>query len=221
MVDGEEKDRDQVKKRAVVFDLDGTLIDSEPDILAALNRALAVSGLEGLSREAIRPMIGDGAKTLVERAFAAQGGVGGARELKNFLADYNANAVVLTRPYPGILAALAALRAAGHVLAVCTNKPVGVARDILHALGMSGYFAVVTGGDSTPYRKPDPRHLAATLAALETDFATMIGDHENDMAAARGLGMPHIFVEWGYGTGRGTYHASHAVALPGLIMQMG
>ncbi|OYV33898.1 MAG: phosphoglycolate phosphatase, partial [Acidocella sp. 20-61-6] len=185
----------------VVFDLDGTLIDSDPDILAALNRVLAAAGLAPLDRAELRPMIGDGAKVLVERAFAHRGGTSGPAELAAFLAYYEANAVVETEPYPGIIAALEALREAGHVMGVCTNKPELAARSILAELKLDGYFRAVTGGDSTRYRKPDPRHLAVTLKALEAagaaGNAVMIGDHANDIAAAAGLGIPSIFVAWG------------------------
>jgi phosphoglycolate phosphatase len=202
---------------AVVFDLDGTLIDSAPDILAALNRVLVSYSLAPLSRPEVQSMIGDGAKVLVERGFAARGQVGGPAELAAFLADYNVNAVVQTKPYPGMQTALTALRAAGHQMAVCTNKPEGITRQILTALGIDGFFSTITGGDSTPHRKPDPRHLAASLAALGATQAVMIGDHENDMAAARGLNLPSIFVTWGYGQAQGSYTAQAASELPGII----
>jgi phosphoglycolate phosphatase len=203
--------------KAVVFDLDGTLIDSDADLLAALNRLLAKRGMAPLTQAQVKSMIGDGAKALVERAFAARGSVAAPADVAAFLADYEAHATVETVPYPGIPQALAALTAAGHTLAVCTNKPEEPARRILAALELTAFFAVVTGGDSTPFRKPDPRHLAATLAALGTADAVMVGDHENDMAAARGLGIPSIFVTWGYGASTGTVTAHHADQLPALL----
>ena len=207
--------------RAVVFDLDGTLIDSDLDILASLNRVLRAGGQAELSHAEIRGTIGDGAKILVERAFAARGAVGGPAELAAFLEDYNAHPVVRTAPYPGIVPALEALRAAGHKMGVCTNKPEGPARDILRQLGLQGYFSAVTGGDSTPFRKPDSRHLAAALGALGVPRAVMIGDHENDVLCAAGLGVPSIFVSWGYGAAQGDYIAHKAEDLPGLIARMG
>ena len=207
--------------RAVIFDLDGTLIDSDPDILAALNRVLGARNLAALSRAEIKPMIGDGAKALVERAFIARGGVGGEAELAAFLEDYSANSVVDTAPYPGIMEALEALRVARHPMAVCTNKPEHAARSILAKLGLERFFSVVTGGDSTPYRKPDPRHLGATLAALGMEKAVMIGDHINDIRAAAGLGVPSIFVSWGYGHAQGSHAVDSPAELPGLIAQMG
>jgi phosphoglycolate phosphatase len=203
--------------RAIVFDLDGTLIDSDGDIRAALNRTLAARGLAALDDAAVKSMIGDGAKVLVERAFAARKRVAAPEDQAAFLADYEANAAVETVPYPGMAAALGALRAAGHVLAVCTNKPEAPAKRILAALGLLGFFDVVVGGDSTPWRKPDPRHLGAVLTALDTETAIMVGDHENDMAAARGLGLASIFVAWGYGEASGTVRAEAAAELPGLV----
>lgn len=207
--------------RAVIFDLDGTLIDSAPDIAASVNRVLAADDLAPHSLDAIRTMIGDGAKQLLERAFAAHGRVAESRHLDAFMADYQANPVVETRIYDGIIPALEALREAGHPLGLCTNKPIGPARKILDALDLAPFFTAVTGGDSTPYKKPDPRHLAATLALMEVSAAAMIGDHENDMLAAEGLGVQGIFVTWGYGQGRSNFVAHSPAELPGLIAKLG
>jgi phosphoglycolate phosphatase len=204
-------------KRAVVFDLDGTLIDSAPDIRTALNRTLALHELAPLGADEIKSMIGDGAKVLVERGFAARGRTATAADQDTFLTDYEANSAVETVPYPGMVEALAALQRQGHKMAVCTNKPAGAARAILAALGLEDFFAVVTGGDSTPFRKPDPRHLAAALDALGTADAVMVGDHHNDMAAARGMEIPAIFVSWGYGAADAAHIAHHALELPGII----
>ncbi len=204
-------------KVAVIFDLDGTLIDSAPDLRAALNRLLATRGLPALDAPMVRGMIGDGAKVLVERAFAAYGQQAGPVDLTDFLADYQANSTVETVAYPGIEATLAQLAANGHDLAICTNKSATATAMILRQLGLERYFKDVTGGDSTPYRKPDPRHLASAVTALGAASAVMIGDHHNDMEAARGLDMPSIFVAWGYGQSQGTYTAYSAAELPGII----
>jgi phosphoglycolate phosphatase len=203
--------------RGVIFDLDGTLIDAAPDLRAALNRVLAEQGQAPLTLEDVHRMIGDGAKILVERAFAERGQVARPENLVAFLADYEANAVVETVVYPGVKDALTALWDAGHPLAVCTNKPRAATRIILGALGLDGFFPVVIGGDSTPYRKPDPRHLAAAVEALGVTAAVMVGDHENDMAAARGLNIPGIFAAWGYGETVGYQTANSVAELPAII----
>jgi phosphoglycolate phosphatase len=187
--------------RWMLLDLDGTLVDSVPDLMAAMNRGLASRGLAALSREAVRGFIGDGAKALVERGFAARGQVADAADLAAFLDDYGAHAAVETCAYPGVAEGLAALRAAGWTLAVCTNKPEAPARSLLAALGLAEFFAAVGGGDSFAVRKPDPGHLLATLAAAggEVGRCVMVGDHHNDILAAAGAGVPGIWAAYGYG----------------------
>jgi phosphoglycolate phosphatase len=207
--------------RAVVFDLDGTLIDSLADIAAAVNHVLTWRGLENLPPAQVEGMIGDGAKVLLDRAFAARGRQAGEADMAMFVEWYTMHGADETRPYPGMVAALAALREAGHPLGVCTNKPEAAAREILAALQLDRYFAVVTGGDSTAFRKPDPRHLAATLDALGAGDAVMVGDHFNDMAAAKGCGIPGIFAAWGYGAAASDYVAQNASELAGLVAGLG
>jgi phosphoglycolate phosphatase len=207
--------------RAVVFDLDGTLIDSLPDIAAAVNRVLGWRGLLPLPAREIEGMIGDGAKVLLDRALVARGVVARAADMDVFMEWYTEHGADETRPYPGMVEALAALRRAGHRLGVCTNKPAAAAREILASLGLDAFFDAVTGGDSTPYRKPDPRHLAATLAALGVTEAVMVGDHYNDMAAAKGCGIPGIFAAWGYGAAESDYVAQNASELPGVVASLG
>jgi len=207
--------------RAVVFDLDGTLIDSLPDIATAVNRVLAGRGLEALPPMHIERMIGDGAKVLLDRALNARGEVAAPADMDVFMDWYTVHGADETRPYPGMVEALAALRRAGHRLGVCTNKPAAAAREILASLRLDEYFDAITGGDSTPYRKPDPRHLAATLAALGATEAVMVGDHFNDMAAAKGCGIPGIFAAWGYGAAESDYVAQNASELPGLVAGLG
>ena len=187
--------------RLAVFDLDGTLVDSAPDLHAALDRLMAARGLVPFTRAEVTAMIGDGAKVMVERALAARGRAFDQPALDQFLADYGAAAAVETRPFPGIPEALDALAGAGWRLAVCTNKPEAPARDLLAALGLAHRFAALGGGDSFPTRKPDPAHLRATIAAAggAGDGVVMIGDHHNDIRAARGAGIPGLFVSWGYG----------------------
>jgi phosphoglycolate phosphatase len=185
-----------------VFDLDGTLVDSVPDLATALNRVVARRGLAPFDHAAVARMVGDGARVLLERAFAARDKPLDEAALADFLADYGLHAADATRPYPGVAETLAGLAASGWRLAVCTNKPEVPARRLLAALGLDGFFAAVGGGDSFPVRKPDPRHLLATIAAAggTPGQSVMAGDHANDVAAAHGAGIPCIFAAWGYGT---------------------
>lgn len=187
--------------RLAVFDLDGTLVDSAPDIHAALNRVMAARGLAGFNLAEVTAMIGDGAKVLVERALVARDRPFDAGAVAEFMADPAAEGAIDARAFPGIPEALARLEAEGWRLAVCTNKPVAMARALLGSLGLLGRFAALGGGDSFPTRKPDPAHLQATIAAAGGmgDGAVMIGDHHNDIRAARGAGIPCVFVSWGYG----------------------
>ncbi|MFN6955136.1 MAG: phosphoglycolate phosphatase [Acetobacteraceae bacterium] len=212
-------------RRVAIFDLDGTLVDSAPDLAAALSRLMAARGLPGFSREDVIPMIGDGARVLVERAFAARGLAPDADALPAFLADYEANAAVATRPFPGIPEALAALDAAGWALAVCTNKPEGAARALLAHLGLAPAFTAIIGGDSLPVRKPDPGHLLGAIAAAGGDAAraAMVGDHANDMLAAAAARVPALLCTWGYGRpemANGAPVAGRAADLPGLLAAM-
>jgi phosphoglycolate phosphatase len=184
-----------------VFDLDGTLVDSAPDLHAALDRLMATKRLPGFARADVVAMIGDGVRVLLERAYAARGIALDEAGLQCFMTDYEANAAVLTRAFDGIPELLGGLRDAGWRLAVCTNKPEGAARLLLSGLGLDGHFSALGGGDSFPMRKPDPGHLRATLAAAGAapEDAVMIGDHRNDIEAARGAGVRAIFAGWGYG----------------------
>src|ERR1700712_2309636 len=170
----------------LLLDLDGTLVDSAPDLAAATNRLMAARGLASFSLPEVIGMIGDGVAVLVMRALAARSLPPDPTAVEAFLADYRNHATDATRPYPGVEAGLRAVQAAGWRLAVCTNKPEALARTILAAAGLLDLFAAVGGGDSFPTRKPDPAHLLATLATAGGDpsAAVMVGDHHNDVAAA-------------------------------------
>ncbi|MBL8658670.1 MAG: phosphoglycolate phosphatase [Rhodospirillales bacterium] len=189
---------------SVVFDLDGTLIDSAPDLRTALNRLLAAEGRRPLALAEVVAMIGDGAARLVERAFAATGEPAGATvsELtRRFLALYEPHAADETRPVEGVPEALAALRTAGLRLGICTNKPERATWTVLRALGLADHFTAVVGGDSVPgARKPDPAMVFAVLERLGANpsEAVMVGDSGNDVAAARAAGLPVIVRAGGY-----------------------
>ena len=188
--------------RCAVFDLDGTLVDSAPDIHAALDRLMARRNLPGFARAEVVGMIGDGVRVLLERAHAARSIALDEASFEHFMTDYEANAAVLTRPFAGIPELLDFLKATGWRLAVCTNKPEAAAQVLLSGLGLDGFFSALGGGDSFPMRKPDPGHLRATLAAAGAapEQAVMIGDHANDILAARGASVRAIFAGWGYGS---------------------
>ena len=194
--------------QAIVFDLDGTLIDSAPDLQAAINRTLAEAGRGPLTVEAVKAMVGDGVPKLVERAFTATGGLpdGGAADgmaawVARFGEDYENCGFPLTHPFAGTLGVLAQLRDAGLPLGLCTNKPQAATLEILDRLGLARFFGAVIGGDAVPgVRKPHPGHLLAALDALgvEPARAVMVGDHLNDLSCARGAGMPVVLCAYGY-----------------------
>lgn len=197
-----------IDRNALVFDLDGTLIDSAPDIAAALNRLMAELGRPALPEPEVRAMIGDGAGTLVERALAARavdhrpGDV--PHYLARFLEHYEADPIALTRPYPGVVETLRALAEAGLRCAVCTNKPQRATDAVLDALELTPFFGAALGADAVERRKPHPDHVSATLAAIGADpgRAVMIGDSRNDVEPAKALAMPVIVMAYGYSQGR-------------------
>lgn len=204
--------------RCLVLDLDGTLVDSAPDLAAALNRLMAARDFAPFALPDVKDLIGDGVRALLDRAFAARGGMPDERALADYMADYAAHVAVATRPYPGTAATLERLADAGWRMAVCTNKPETLAHAILAATGLAGFFAAVGGGDSFSTRKPDPAHLRATLAmagemaaGAAGGAAVMVGDHRNDILAARAAGLPCIFALWGYGP-RSMAEGANAVA---------
>jgi phosphoglycolate phosphatase len=210
----------------LLLDLDGTLVDSVPDIAAALNRTLAARGLAPFADREVAGMVGDGSDRLLARAFAARGAVPDDKALPELVADYAANATVATRLFPGVAETLATMRGHGWMLAVCTNKLEAPARTLLDELGILPLLAAVGGADTVPARKPDPAHLLVTLAAMGGDaaHAVMLGDHANDVKAARAAGMPAIFAGWGYGTPEMTEGAA-AVAqrvedVPGIAARL-
>ena len=203
-----------------IFDLDGTLVDSAPDLRAALNRLMAAQGLDPFPLPEVAAMIGDGARALLLKAFTARGLAFDEALLPGFLDDLEANSAVLTRPYPGMVAALEALAAQGWRHAVCTNKPIAATRALLAELGLAPHFALVLGGDSLPVKKPDPGHVRGVLEGLGVAAAdaVMIGDHQNDIRAARGAGVRSVFAAWGYGEGTGAdLSAAAPSALPALL----
>jgi phosphoglycolate phosphatase len=211
--------------RAVIFDLDGTLIDSAPDIHAAANRLMAQHGFAAFTPEETRSFIGSGVPHFITCCLTARGRAGDgalrARLIEEFIADYE-TAVTLTQVYPGVMAALDGLAAAGLALGLCTNKPKGPAHSVLSHLGLDGYFPVIIGGDSLTVRKPDPAPLQATAAALGARDVVFVGDSEVDAETAARAGVPFALYTEGYRKGPVERIAhdrafSDFTDLPGLI----
>ena len=186
----------------LIFDLDGTLVDSVPDLTRALNRVLGERGYQKLTPAEVAPMVGDGVPALVERGFAARGGsLAEAKDaLPRYIAVYEAHATDLTRPYPGVPETLAALRRRGYRTAVCTNKLQQASETVLAGLGLAALFDAVAGGDRYRVKKPDRGHLLGLIAELggTADRAVMIGDSENDAAAAHAAAVPLVLMRYGY-----------------------
>lgn len=187
--------------RTLLLDLDGTLVDTAPDIRTALNRLMASRGLAPFSLRQTASMIGDGVAVLVQRAFTARGLPPDDQAVAEFGRDYGSHVADESRLFPGVTEFLLDHAAAGWAMAVCTNKPEAAARNLLDGLGLSHLLRAVGGGDSFPVRKPDPAHLLATLRLAGGDPAAsvMVGDHANDVVAAHGAGVKSVFVTWGYG----------------------
>ncbi len=190
--------------RALLIDLDGTLVDSVPDLAAAVNRLLGEEGRSALSREQVRGMVGDGVAKLVERAFTTTGGLDLAGALpalvERFVGLYQTALSVETRPFPGVPETLTRLKDAGLQLAVCTNKPQAASVQVLRDLGLAASIDLIAGGDAFPVRKPDPGHLLGVLGDLGVapSAAAMLGDSQVDVAAARNAGLPVVLVSYGY-----------------------
>ncbi len=189
-------------KRAILFDLDGTLIDSAGDLTAAIAHLLAEHGLAPHDVDTVRAMTGDGASTLIARVFEGRGATVPEGALERFRAYYAKHGLVHTRPYPGIPELLQRLRAARPrpATAVVTNKPHALAEPLVEALGLAQWVDLVVGPEQVARKKPDPDHPRTALARLGVapEDAVMVGDGDTDVLAGKAAGILTVAVAWGF-----------------------
>lgn len=183
----------------IVFDLDGTLIDSAPDIQSIANALMTEDGLAPFTLEQVRDFIGNGVVVFVQKMRAARAIPDAAHDklLERFVSRYH-SATTLTEIYPGVREALQALNTAGHALGICTNKPIGPTKAVLKHLSLNIYFETIIGGDSLPVSKPDPAPLLAAFGALGEGPAIYVGDSEVDAQTATRAKVPFLLFTEGY-----------------------
>lgn len=188
----------------VIFDLDGTLVDTSPDLVASLNHTIAAEGLAPVTYQDLTHLVGQGVHMMIQRAYAMRDRTldeeTRARLFDRFMEFYLGNMPGESRPYPGLTDALDRLDAAGFKLAVCTNKIESLTFPLLEKLGLKDRFAAISGGDTFPWRKPDARHILGTVerAGAAPARSVMVGDSVNDIAAAKNAEIRSIAVPFGY-----------------------
>lgn len=195
--------------RALLFDLDGALVDSAPDLWGSMNHVLTKRHYEPLPLERVRHLVGHGARALLARGFWGEEAAPPTDDpefeaaITEFLDHYRLHLTDNSRPFPGVEETVTRLKNIGFSMAVVTNKPESLARLMLDQLNLSPFFSVVVGGDSLPTRKPDPHPLLAALEQLHTppSLGIMAGDSETDLLAARNAGIPIILFSYGYNRG--------------------
>jgi len=190
--------------KGLIFDLDGTLVDTAPDLAAATNAILAAEGRRRVSLDEIRAMVGQGARRLIERGFAATGEPLPPERLEplyeRFIAYYTEHIADESRLFPGVADLIARCRASGIAMAVCTNKLEELSVNLISAVGLAEDFPVIIGPDTIGIGKPDPAPYleACWRIGLEPDETLMIGDSGTDILTARAAGVPVIAVSFGY-----------------------
>lgn len=190
----------------IVFDLDGTLVDTAPDLLDSLNHVITGEGLAPAPADQLRAYVGHGARAMLQRAYGAQGRpldeVTRERLFEAFIEHYIAGMPGRSQPFPGARNCVERFSKAGWRLAVCTNKFEQASRALLDALDLSDPFTAICGADTFAVRKPDPDHLTGTieLAGGAADNALMIGDSKTDIDTAKAAAIPVVAVDFGYAT---------------------
>lgn len=193
-----------IQKATYVFDLDGTLVDSAPDLVGALNVALALENLPPVSLGEVRQMVGQGARMLIRRGLARNNWTVDDSRFEEivaaFLGHYELHIADESTLYPNVENVLQQIENEGHILAVCTNKPERLSHLVLEALGIKQRFAAICGADTFPVRKPDPLHLTGTIdrAGGVVGRSVMIGDSATDRNAASNAKVPCILLDYGY-----------------------
>jgi phosphoglycolate phosphatase len=188
----------------IVFDLDGTLVDTAPDLVATLNVVLGELGHPPISLDTARPMIGHGARAMIQRGLEARRATYSEDDLERlnarFIEHYTTNIAVWSRPFDGLRDALDGFAASGHRLAVLTNKVERLSRRLLDELHLTDRFAAIVGGDTFAFCKPDPRTFLETVtrAGCDPRQAIMVGDSRTDLDTARAAGAPVVLVDFGY-----------------------
>jgi phosphoglycolate phosphatase len=215
----------------VVFDLDGTLVDTAPDLIDTLNKVFEREGLAPVDYRVARNLIGGGARRMIENGLRLEGRSVTKPELDrmvgDFIADYSAHIADRSRPFPGLNSALDRLVEHGHRLAVCTNKLENLSRLLLDALGLTKRFSAICGQDTFGIQKPDPEILRRTIASAGGDpvRAIMVGDSETDITTARAANIPVVAVDFGYserpvGEFGPDWLISHFDQLPAIVLEL-
>ncbi|MCP1335842.1 phosphoglycolate phosphatase [Futiania mangrovi] len=204
---------------SIVFDLDGTLVDTAPDLAAALNHVLDHAGRRPVDLQEVRQLVGRGARVAIERGLTLTGAPEERPEILDdyfarFLAYYGDNICAGSRPFPNAVETVETFRAQGARTGICTNKPQVLTDGLMRALNLADRFEAIVGADSVPARKPDPGHLFETIRRMggEPASAVLIGDSETDVKTARAAGIPVIAVSFGY-----TVTPAHALGADAVI----
>lgn len=189
---------------AVIFDLDGTLIDTAADLAAAMNHTLAAAGRPRVPLDRVRRLIGDGAKAMLRRGFLEAGAAAPDESeldahVAVFIDYYRANIAAASRPFPGVIEVIEGFACDGATAVICTNKREALARALIDELGLTALFAGIVGGDTAGVAKPDPRPVKTCLNLAGASKAVFIGDSDTDILAATNSGIPCLVAEFGYG----------------------